>query len=201
MQADARNQALVALGQELQPLGYRFATVTPASHLRVNSRPENRGDVIGGHFRVESAVPARRFSATHRRLAGEGRRAGGSRRFVAQQGSLLHARRSILRAFVVSDRIAGRGFFRPRHLPLRTGLAAGDGRAWRSSGSLHDHRYRLRQRRGGLVRGAAIGAARRCRGHPVRHQSEGAALRPRQRGAQPDTECADRAQRRVRPDQ
>jgi methylase of polypeptide subunit release factors len=41
MEADARNQALVALGQELQTLGYRFATVTPKSHLRVNSRPEN----------------------------------------------------------------------------------------------------------------------------------------------------------------
>jgi release factor glutamine methyltransferase len=41
MEADARNQALVALGQELQTAGYRFATVTPKSHLRVNSRPPN----------------------------------------------------------------------------------------------------------------------------------------------------------------
>jgi release factor glutamine methyltransferase len=41
MEADARNQALVALGRELQTAGYRFATVTPKSHLRVNSRPEN----------------------------------------------------------------------------------------------------------------------------------------------------------------
>jgi release factor glutamine methyltransferase len=41
MEADARNQALLALGQELQTAGYRFATVTPKSHLRVNGRPEN----------------------------------------------------------------------------------------------------------------------------------------------------------------
>lgn len=42
MREDACNQALVALGRELQTAGYRFATVTPASHRRVNSRPENQ---------------------------------------------------------------------------------------------------------------------------------------------------------------
>jgi methylase of polypeptide subunit release factors len=35
---EARDQALVALGEELQAAGYRFVTVTPASHRRVNAR-------------------------------------------------------------------------------------------------------------------------------------------------------------------
>jgi methylase of polypeptide subunit release factors len=38
---EARDQALVALGEELQAAGYRFTTATPASHRRVNDRPEN----------------------------------------------------------------------------------------------------------------------------------------------------------------
>jgi methylase of polypeptide subunit release factors len=33
--------ALLALGQALQSTGYRFTTVTPATHRRVNGRPEN----------------------------------------------------------------------------------------------------------------------------------------------------------------
>src|SRR5206468_10556939 len=41
MEVEARNQALIALGQQLQTAGYRFATVTPTSHLRVNGRPGN----------------------------------------------------------------------------------------------------------------------------------------------------------------
>jgi methylase of polypeptide subunit release factors len=39
---EAQDQALVALGEELQAAGYRFATVTPKSHLRVNNRAENK---------------------------------------------------------------------------------------------------------------------------------------------------------------
>jgi SAM-dependent methyltransferase len=34
-------EALLRLGGELQHLGYRFTTVTPATHERVNRRPEN----------------------------------------------------------------------------------------------------------------------------------------------------------------
>lgn len=36
-----RDAALVALGRQLQARGYRFTTVTPATHARVNARPEN----------------------------------------------------------------------------------------------------------------------------------------------------------------
>lgn len=35
---DAKDQALVALGKELQACSYRFTTITPASHERVNKR-------------------------------------------------------------------------------------------------------------------------------------------------------------------
>jgi release factor glutamine methyltransferase len=35
---DAKDQALVALGKELKACAYRFTTITPASHYRVNSR-------------------------------------------------------------------------------------------------------------------------------------------------------------------
>jgi methylase of polypeptide subunit release factors len=38
---DARDQALVALGRELKASNYRFTTITPASHDRVNRRPPN----------------------------------------------------------------------------------------------------------------------------------------------------------------
>jgi len=37
----AGDDALLALGRLLRDSGYRFVTVTPASHARVNSRPEN----------------------------------------------------------------------------------------------------------------------------------------------------------------
>jgi methylase of polypeptide subunit release factors len=36
---NAKDEALLALGRELQRDGYRFTTITPASHRRVNSRP------------------------------------------------------------------------------------------------------------------------------------------------------------------
>jgi methylase of polypeptide subunit release factors len=36
---NAKDEALLALGRELQRDGYRFTTITPASHHRVNSRP------------------------------------------------------------------------------------------------------------------------------------------------------------------
>jgi release factor glutamine methyltransferase len=38
-QIDAREQALVALGRALRASGYRFTTVTPETHRRVNRRP------------------------------------------------------------------------------------------------------------------------------------------------------------------
>lgn len=37
----ANHDALAALGRSLQAAGYRFVTVTPATHWRVNNRPEN----------------------------------------------------------------------------------------------------------------------------------------------------------------
>jgi methylase of polypeptide subunit release factors len=37
--ARARDEALLTLGRELLARGYRFTTITPASHQRVNSRP------------------------------------------------------------------------------------------------------------------------------------------------------------------
>ncbi|QRY77653.1 class I SAM-dependent methyltransferase [Pseudomonas sp. PDNC002] len=46
---DTRLQALVSLGQELRAQDYRFTTVTPATHARVNARPGNHvaGDLQG----------------------------------------------------------------------------------------------------------------------------------------------------------
>lgn len=46
---DSRLQALVSLGEELQAQDYRFTTVTPATHARVNARPQNHvaGDLQG----------------------------------------------------------------------------------------------------------------------------------------------------------
>ncbi|GIE94199.1 methyltransferase [Paractinoplanes rishiriensis] len=52
-QARARaDEALVVLGRYLRETGYRFTTVTPATHARVNARPANRWardlrDVLG----------------------------------------------------------------------------------------------------------------------------------------------------------
>ena len=40
---DTKDQALVSLGRELQACHYHFTTITPASHHRVNSRPDDRG--------------------------------------------------------------------------------------------------------------------------------------------------------------
>ena len=40
---DAKNQALLALGRELQARDYQFTTVTPASHHRVNARAAGAG--------------------------------------------------------------------------------------------------------------------------------------------------------------
>jgi len=39
---EQRDAALLALGRELAGLGYRFTTITPASHARVIKRPHNR---------------------------------------------------------------------------------------------------------------------------------------------------------------
>lgn len=46
---DARLETLIPLGQELQAQDYRFTTVTPATHARINARPENQlaGDLQG----------------------------------------------------------------------------------------------------------------------------------------------------------
>ena len=38
---DSKDQALLQLGQILRDSGYQFTTVTPATHERVNARPEN----------------------------------------------------------------------------------------------------------------------------------------------------------------
>src|SRR3954452_15392801 len=38
---EAPDEALVALGEALKNTGYAFTTVTPATHERVNRRPEN----------------------------------------------------------------------------------------------------------------------------------------------------------------
>jgi methylase of polypeptide subunit release factors len=39
---DHRDAGLVALGRHLKARGYRFTTVTPATHARVNARPDNK---------------------------------------------------------------------------------------------------------------------------------------------------------------
>ncbi len=74
----AHHEALTALGRSLQATGYRFVTVTPATHRRVNRRPENawahdlRGvfgwsrpwragvlpDTIAGHLRAAGLAVA-----------------------------------------------------------------------------------------------------------------------------------------------
>lgn len=41
MSDQPRDEALLALGRQLQASGYRFTTITQASHRRVNARPEN----------------------------------------------------------------------------------------------------------------------------------------------------------------
>jgi methylase of polypeptide subunit release factors len=63
--ARAQDAALLAVGRELLARGYRFTTVTPATHQRVNSRP---GNEIGGSLEAvfgwsrpfrRSSLPAR----------------------------------------------------------------------------------------------------------------------------------------------
>jgi methylase of polypeptide subunit release factors len=43
---DVKDAALVALGNELRARNYRFTTVTPLSHRRVNSRPQNTAGLL-----------------------------------------------------------------------------------------------------------------------------------------------------------
>lgn len=48
---DARLETLISLGQELQAQDYRFTTVTPATHARINARPDNQvADNLQGVF-------------------------------------------------------------------------------------------------------------------------------------------------------
>lgn len=61
---DAALDALLALGRELRVLGYRFTTISPASHARVNARGGNElgttlADVFGWSrpFRAEALAP------------------------------------------------------------------------------------------------------------------------------------------------
>lgn len=50
-QLSRRNQALLQLGRALLERGYRFTTVTPATHARVNQRPGNAmADDLAGVF-------------------------------------------------------------------------------------------------------------------------------------------------------
>jgi methylase of polypeptide subunit release factors len=63
--ARARDEALLSLGRELLARGYRFTTVTPATHQRVNSRPGNEIgtslEAVFGWSRLfrRSSLPAR----------------------------------------------------------------------------------------------------------------------------------------------
>jgi SAM-dependent methyltransferase len=56
---DITDHSLVALGRALKDLGYRFTTITPASHARVTARPSSRApsvtDVFGWNrpFRLD----------------------------------------------------------------------------------------------------------------------------------------------------
>jgi methylase of polypeptide subunit release factors len=47
---DAKDQALVALGRELQACRYRFTTITPLSHHRVNNRPHDSAGALERAF-------------------------------------------------------------------------------------------------------------------------------------------------------
>jgi len=47
---DARDRALVQLGQELLSHGYRFTTITPASHQLVRARPQQRPPTLQDVF-------------------------------------------------------------------------------------------------------------------------------------------------------
>jgi methylase of polypeptide subunit release factors len=47
---DAKDDALLALGRELQARNYRFTTITPASHDRVNKRPSSTASPLAQVF-------------------------------------------------------------------------------------------------------------------------------------------------------
>ncbi|CAO4154046.1 methyltransferase [Methylorubrum aminovorans] len=85
-----RDEALLALARAVRDSGYRFTTVTPATHARVNARPDNAvarslRDVLGWSrpFR-EGLIPAD--------LTDLMRRAGVLDRAEGPDGSLLKAR-------------------------------------------------------------------------------------------------------------
>ncbi|CAO4179711.1 methyltransferase [Methylorubrum aminovorans] len=85
-----RDEALLALARAVRESGYRFTTVTPATHARVNARPDNAvarslRDVLGWSrpFR-EGLIPAD--------LTDLMRRAGVLDRAEGPDGSLLKAR-------------------------------------------------------------------------------------------------------------
>ncbi|MCJ2078235.1 class I SAM-dependent methyltransferase [Methylobacterium sp. E-016] len=65
------NPALIALVERLRALGYSFTTVTPATHARVNARPQaararNLRDVFGwSRPFAEDLLPADLFAAMH----------------------------------------------------------------------------------------------------------------------------------------
>lgn len=86
--------ALRRLGGALKDLGYRFTTVTPATHERVNRRPENAWardvrDVLGWSRPFRSGV----LPTPLMDLLDAGRCAGTRRRRVAQPGAVLLVRR------------------------------------------------------------------------------------------------------------
>jgi hypothetical protein len=43
---DPKDKALVTLGKELQARNYRFTTITPATHHRVNRRPASSASAL-----------------------------------------------------------------------------------------------------------------------------------------------------------
>ncbi len=50
------DQALLQLGQRLRADGYRFTSVTPATHTRVNAREFRAGQQPARRVRLESAL-------------------------------------------------------------------------------------------------------------------------------------------------
>lgn len=82
---DRRDAALVGVGRELQSRGYRFITVTPATHARVNARPDNQlaaslEDIFGWSRAFSpAAVPERMLELLHEGEA------------IEQQGNLCRA--------------------------------------------------------------------------------------------------------------
>ncbi len=59
MRTPEDNAALIALGRVLEAHGYRFTTVSPATHARVNARPNPRaGSALQALFGWSRAVPA-----------------------------------------------------------------------------------------------------------------------------------------------